>query len=515
MPTNILIFMTDQQRGATVLPHHRLKAKTPCLDRFRRRAATFSRSYTPSPHCCPSRASFFTGLYPSEHGVWNNVNLTNAFSRGPHEGTGYWHSAFARAGYELVFSGKWHVSNTQRPAELGWRELMVYPPMPPKPTTPEGQREVARAQEIANVLKDVSTSSPKSRLEGEIVRPGFPQYIHYGVKERPWRDDEVVDRAEAYLRNEARTGAHPWVLYVGTMGPHDPYTPPQRFLDMYDLDEITLPPNFGDTMADKPTMYRRTRDRFDQLTEREQRESIRHYLAFCSYEDHLFDRLLNALEESGHSDDTVVVYLSDHGDYSGDHGLWCKGLPSFESAYHIPTIISWPGMQASANGGTFDAKVSLVDIGPSLLDMTGIEPIAPMSGISLRPLLDGTATGEVRDELFLQSNGNEAYGIQRIVVTDRWKLVCNLFDDDELYDLAADPDEMHNLLHNRTDKRAIGVGPLDIVPKDLLQVVEGLYKRMWANALRYNDEVFNQYIFTALYSFGPAILNTPQTQTTL
>lgn len=505
MPSNILIFMTDQQRGATVLPGHRLKAKTPRLDQFRTRAATFSRSYTPSPHCCPSRASFFTGLYPSQHGVWNNVNLTNAFSRGPRAGTEYWSSAFARAGYDLVLSGKWHVSNTQRPAELGWRELMVSPPMAPKPSSLEGQRELARAQEIRNDWKDPQPSTPDRRMDGEIIRPGFPQYIHYGVKEHPWRDDEVVDHASSYLRSDAATGPNPWVLYVGTMGPHDPYTPPQRFLDMYDLDDIDLPANFADTMADKPVMYRRTRDRFDQLTEREQRETIRHYLAFCSYEDELFGRLLDALEESGQADDTAVMYLSDHGDYTGDHGLWCKGLPSFESAYHIPTVISWPLMSPSAKGRVFDAKVSLVDLGPTMLEMAGLEPVAPMAGISLRPLLEGADAAEVRDELFFQSNGNEAYGIQRIIMTDQWKLVCNLFDDDELYDRASDPDEMHNLLHTRTDERRTGVDALDIVPEHLLPVVKDLYTRMWNNALTFDDEIFNQYIFTALSTFGPTI----------
>ena len=77
---NILIFMTDQQAGSTLLPG-RMKARTPVLDAFREDAVTFSRAYCPSPHCCPSRATFFTGLYPSQHGVWNNVNAANALSR--------------------------------------------------------------------------------------------------------------------------------------------------------------------------------------------------------------------------------------------------------------------------------------------------------------------------------------------------------------------------------------------------------------------------------------------------
>ncbi|MEJ1154653.1 sulfatase-like hydrolase/transferase [Microbacterium marmarense] len=506
MSTNVLVFMTDQQRGATVLPGHRLKAKTPRLDEFRQQAVTFSRSYTPSPHCCPSRASFFTGLYPSQHGVWNNVNLTNALSRGPRPGTEFWSNSFARSGYDLVFSGKWHVSNLQRPAELGWRELMIAPPMAPKPATADAQRELARAEEVSLNWTEPHPSASSDRMEGEIIRPGYPRYLHYGVDENPFDDAEVTQRASDFLENQAGLSGNPWVLYVGTLGPHDPYFAPQRFVDMYDLDDIELPANFADSMNDKPAMYRRTRDRFDQLTEKEHREAIRHYLAFCSYEDYLFGQLLDSLDASGQAEETAVLYLSDHGDYVGDHGLWCKGLPSFESAYHVPTVVRWPGSSERVRGTTVDAMVSLVDMGPTLVDLCEVEPGSGMSGHSLRPLLESDGGGELREELFFQSNGNEAYGIQRIVMTDQWKLVCNLFDDDELYDLAADPDELFNLLEQPNQVRRTGVGPLDVVPETLRARVEEMYRRMWANALEYDDEIFNRYIFTALPTFGPTIL---------
>ncbi|WP_422742439.1 sulfatase-like hydrolase/transferase [Micromonospora sp. WMMD754] len=506
MAHNVLIFMTDQQRGATVLPGHRLKAHTPRLDEFRARAVTFERSYTPSPHCCPSRASLFTGLYPSQHGVWNNVNLTNALSRGPRPGTRFWFSDFQQAGYDLVFSGKWHVSNAQMPADLGWRELFMPQRSQPQPDSWDAQRELARQMEIRKAWRPGS-SPDGGRSEGEIVRPGFPRYVHYGVDENPFQDGTVVQHAVDWLRAEAPGAVAPWLLYVGTLGPHDWYTPPQRFLDLYDLDDIELPPNFADPMTDKPALYRRTRDRFDQLTEREHREAIRHYLAFCSYEDHLFGLLLDAVADAGADEDTVILYLSDHGDYAGDHGLWTKGLPAFESAYHIPTVIGWPGLPAPMRGRTNDAKVSLVDIGPTLVDICDAGPPAPMSGHSLRPWLDGSRADDVREALFFQSNGNEAYGIQRIVMTDDWKLVCNLFDDDELYDLRADPDEMTNLLAGARAERRLGVGPLDLVPAHLRPVVEDMYRRLWDNALAYGDEIFNNYIMTALPTYGPTILD--------
>ncbi|MFF8478924.1 sulfatase-like hydrolase/transferase [Streptomyces sp. NPDC015414] len=505
MAHNVMIFMTDQQRGATVLPGHRLKAITPRLDQFREEALTFERAYAPSPHCCPSRTSLFTGLYPSQHGVWNNVNLGNALTRGPREGTAFWSDDFKRAGYDLVFSGKWHVSNHRSPADFGWRELFLSPPVRRGEASWDAQRKAALQTDIRRAWRNPRPDAAP-RGEGEIIRPGFPTYVQYGVDEDPFHDATVVDHATSWLRAEASRALSPWMLYVGTLGPHDWYTPPQRFLDLYDVDDIELPASFADTMSDKPALYRRTRDRFDQLSEREHRESIRHYLAFCSYEDHLFGLLLDALKESGAYDDTAVLYLSDHGDYAGDHGLWTKGLPAFESAYHVPAVISRPGMPEGVRGTSSRAKVSLIDIGPTLCDLCEVGPSAPMAGVPLTPWLAGARDDDVRDVLFFQSNGNEAYGIQRVVVTDDHKLVCNLFDDDELYDLRADPDEMNNLLGGMRTGRRVGTGPLDLVPEHLRDLVRDLYWKLWEQALAYDDEIFNNYIMTAIPTFGPTVL---------
>lgn len=99
--------------------------------------------------------------------------------------------------------------------------------------------------------------------------------------------NRVVRAAEKHIE-EVLTGVEaPWCYYVGPLGPHDPYFVPQRFLDMYDIAEIELPDNYHDDMMDKPELYRKTRDRFAQLTDREHKEALRHFLAFCTYEDYL------------------------------------------------------------------------------------------------------------------------------------------------------------------------------------------------------------------------------------
>jgi arylsulfatase A-like enzyme len=335
---NILVFMTDQQRGCTVLPDHPLKADTPHLDRFREQAATFSRAYCPSPHCCPSRTTFFTGLMPTQHGVWHNVHVPNAIARGPFPGTPFWSEALKAAGYRLGFSGKWHVSNTDGPARWGWEEGLLTAG-PGRPDLDLEDRRGHALNGLRNKLERLNPEPYGPRQPGQVIREGFPDYRHYGTADNPFRDGDVTADGCRQLDALAAAG-EPWCLYVGTLGPHDPYTPPEAFLDLYPEDDprIQLPDTFWDSMQDKPELYRRTRDRFDQLSEAEHRAAIRHYLAFCSYEDALFGQVLDRLEASGQADDTLVVFLSDHGDYLGDHGLWAKGLPAFQSAYHVPAV---------------------------------------------------------------------------------------------------------------------------------------------------------------------------------
>lgn len=474
---NFLVFMTDHQRGDTQPPFQ--WAKTPNLDRLYRNGVAFRQAYCPAPHCCPSRATFFSGLYPSEHGVWNNVDASSTLSRGLNDGVRLFSEDMRESGYRMLFSGKWHVSAEEGPDQRGF-ELVYHPQHYHRyPRTPDMSEwgQYARGQ--------CGPTAGKKRGEAEILRPYYPPYIQYGVSENPFGDNNVVEAACKALR-EVGTD-QPFFLYVGPLGPHDPYTPPQRFLDLYDPEEIELPASFCDDMKDKPALYRRERDRFAQLTEAEHRESIRRYLAFCSYEDWQFGRLLDILEERQLLEDTIVLYVSDHGDYVGAHRLWTKGLPCFREAYHICSVMGYGGI---ANPGRVeDAKVSLADYAPTFLELAGISVEPRFTGRSLAPFLRGENPKDWRDTLFTQSNGNEALGIQRAVFDDRYKFVFNAFDYDELYDLQADPNEMVN----RIDC------------PELQPIVEEYSRRMWKFAYEHKDGIVNSYIMTAMASYGPGI----------
>ena len=471
---NFLIFMTDHQRGDTVLPEH--PARTPNLDAFLGESVAFTEAYCPSPHCCPARATFHSGLYPSQHGVWNNVCNAQALSRGLKDGVRLWSEDLAAAGYRMHWSGKWHVSSLENPAARGWTEEYL--------SAGVGTHHGAQWDQFEKLA---AQPEPSRRGEGEILRPGWGTYRAYGAREQNDHDDRTAQAALDVLPRLAR-GSDPWCLFVGTVGPHDPYMVPRRFLDRYRLEDVPLPPSYSDTLADKPRVYQRMREQlFGQLTEREVREAIRHFWAYCSYLDDLFGQLVRRLDETGRREDTVVLYCSDHGDYCGEHGLFCKGIPCFHGAYHVPAVMRWPGGVRDPSRRS-DAFVSLADFGPTFLDLAGVRVDRPFAGASLRPFLEGRAPEGWRDALLTQCNGVELYFTQRAIFTREQKYVFNGFDNDELYDLRRDPHEMRNLAQD----------------PEHAKTKQELCRRMWKLARDVDDAAPSGYITVGLAPCGPA-----------
>ncbi len=479
---NILIFMTDHQRGDMAPPFQ--KAITPNLNRFYEEAVAFNNAYCPAPHCCPARATFFSGLYPSQHGVWNNVDVGNTLSRGLNDGVRLWSEDLKEVGYRLYFTGKWHVSHEEGPDDRGWEVISEYR----KYEKPKGHRPTPDPYEWEHYSNLEVHSADRRRRDGEILRTGYPDYLQYGVNENPFGDNDKVDSAVKCILERNDTG-EPWCHFIGTLGPHDPYNVPQRFLDMYDFEDIHLPENFYDDMKDKPAFYRRTKDRYSQLSEQEHRKSILHYLAFCTYEDYLFGRVLEALKEKEELENTVIIYTSDHGDYMGEHGLWTKGLPCFHSAYHVPLLIKWPECIENP-GRTVEQFISLADVAPTILEIAGIKPDREFAGHSLVPFLKGNNPQVWRDAVFTQTNGNELYGIQRSVMTKEWKYTYNGFDYDELYNRKEDPNELRNLINDSRYQ----------------PVVREMCRRMWEFAYLNGDVCINPYIMVAHAPYGPGII---------
>lgn len=472
---NILIVMTDHQRADTILPEH--PAITPNVARLAEEGVTFTNAYCPSPHCCPSRATFFSGLYPSRHGVWNNVCNRQALNTGLNPGVRLWSEDLAEAGYDLHFSGKWHVSIEESPKDRGWTEHFV--------SGAKGDYHGARWDHY-RALAD--HPDPTERGEGEILRPGYGTFKLYGTAESPGQHDERATQHALDLLPRLAQSDNPWGLFVGLIGPHDPYIVPQKYLDMYDLDDIPLPVSYNDSLADKPRIYQRMREmRFGQLSPREVREGIRHFWAYCTYLDDLFGQLLTALDATGQAENTLVLYVADHGDYCGEHGLFAKGIPCFRGAYHVPAVIRWPcGIRDP--GRRVNDFISLADFAPTFIELTGLPLQRHFAGASLAPFLRDEKPPTWRDAIHTQCNGVELYYTQRSVMTRDFKYVFNGFDQDELYNLRVDPHEMRNV----SDDPAYA------------KIKHELVGRMWRFAYEEDDTAINPYITVGLAPYGPA-----------
>jgi len=304
------------------------------------------------------------------------------------------------------------------------------------------------------------------------------------------------------------------MLCISTdMGPSTPV--PADIANLYNPKDVSLPASFGDMMHDKPRVYQRMRFQiWGQLTEDEVRESIAHYWALCTLQDRYLGEILSALESTGQAEDTLVVFLADHGDYLFAHGLRCLGIPSFREVYNIPVVMRWPrGIRNP--GRNVSAFISLADLAPTFLELAGCTSEDRLTGRSMVFFLQDETPADWCDAWYSQTKGNEVYYTQRIVQTARWKYVCNWFDFDELYDLQADPHEMTNLafpveipssmgkITPQTTSRAFT--PWPPLSSHLESVRRELLSRMWRFARRENDIIFNAYPPVALSPYGPVV----------
>ena len=480
---NIIIFMTDQQNADTIYSNS--KAKTPNIDKFRETSVSFDNAYTIAPHCCPSRAACFSGLYPSSSGIWNNVEVDNALSRTLYDDIRLFPEQLKEAGYHNVFSGKWHISAYDGPLDRGFDEVLYEHISNYGRAKPNNRPRKNNWEHIYSHKERIKLDESKDF--GEIVSIGYPKYYQFGVDENPFGDNETVDRACRFIE-DYDTEDSPLFMYIGTTGPHDPYCPPREFIDLYSGEQLELPVSFNDEMKDKPALYRRTRDCF-ALTKEEHLESLKRYYAFVSYEDYLFGKVVDSIRKKGIWDNTYILYMTDHGDYAGAHGLWSKGLPCFHEAYRICLLIGGGLVKAPLQVSEF---ASITDIAPTVLEMAGVEPYRKLQGESLLKLIDCSTPKDWRKYHFTQTNGNEIYGIQRAIWDKKWKYVYNSFDYDELYDLEDDPNEMHNLLAGNADRYK--------------GLIKDLWRELWRFARKTNDNFTSPYIMVRFAPYGPGII---------
>jgi arylsulfatase A-like enzyme len=434
---NVLILMTDQHRADALGCYGSRICRTPRLDQLAAQGVRFARAYTPSPICSPARASLLTGLWPTHHGmIFNSVGRDGDFyqrGRIP-DGMPVLGRLFQEAGYRTYYVGKWHVGKEEDIRRLGFAEG-------PPPT--EGSSRAAYWPGPARYplidpiqrrwLQNPTTYSAVTTVDGE-----------------EFREIAICRHAQRWLREHVRSHPdEPFLCFVSTPGPHWPCVVPERYAALYDWRTIPLPPNLHDTLVDKPAAHRIYRDEAGEsgtLSDEEWQKCLARYYAFVTLIDEHFGEILDTLDELGAAEQTLVVYLTDHGDIMGSHRLFDKGPFMYEEMVRIPLIMRWPGRIPT--GQVIQPFVSLLDVLPTLLEAADI-PLPPkLDGRSLWPLLRGETVSDWPESVFSQFHGHgPARGLYdvRMLRTERYKFVYYPHDSDELYDEQEDPWELTNL----------------------------------------------------------------------
>jgi arylsulfatase A-like enzyme len=458
--TNLLIFMVDQWRYDVAGHAGNPICRTPHLDRLAGEGARLTRAFTTVPLCTPTRASLWTGLWPTHHGVLINTHW-RAPAGAPQntrlpEGIPTLGTLMRDAGYATAYFGKWHVGKDVDLARAGFDFSL-----------PAGAYERdLRERGVQRELRDV--------IRRDYIVAGYPFAGITSLDGSDFREVWLCDRAEAWLRDHVsgpgRADGQPFGCVVSLPGPHPGYIVPERYAALYDPKAMPLWPNAADDLADKPSPHRLYRDEITHsgtLTDDEWRTCVARYYAFCTLIDEQLGRMLALLEELGVAEDTLVLFVSDHGDLIGAHRLWDKGPMLYEEQLHIPCIVRLPGAEGSGGGeckgaagrgsgeykgipaGTqCDAFVSLLDLMPTLAEGLGLSLAQPVDGRSAWPQLCGAPQPpDWPDDVYVQYHGEgiSLYSI-RALRTERHKYVYYPFDRDELYDLQLDPWEMRNLI---------------------------------------------------------------------
>lgn len=428
---NILWLFSDQHRADVIGAAGHPVVRTPHLDRLAAEGTLFENAYCQGPLCMPSRASLLTGRYVRDHGVVNNRTALT-------DGLPTMVQAISDAGYHTATIGKTHLYPHRPDVSSGLAVLRGY--------------GFAEVHETAGKL---ASGKVRSEYTNHLTRLGLYDTYREFVRHRALRqalpmwtvtpsplpaadhiDSWIGEQAARWI--EAADGRQPFFLWVGFAGPHNPWDAPIDFVDQYrDADiepDSTRRPRVPADGPLKP--FLETLLRYSDsatLTDERTIEVRRHYFANVTLIDAAVGRILDALRGRGMDGDTWVIYSTDHGEMLGTHGLFAK-MVFYEPSVRVPLIIRPPG---GGPARRFAGLVEHVDLTATLIELAGAKPLPGAPG---RSLTDSGATG--RDVVVSENFG---FGMWR---TDRYKLVVHEPRQAaiQLFDLAADPDENHDLI---------------------------------------------------------------------
>ena len=439
---NILFIMADQFRTATMTGLGD-GITTPNIDRIRAMSVFYPQAACTAPLCTPSRASLATGKMPHNCGVIahdSNLPLDEAT----------YYQALVKAGYRVSVVGKTDLHKKTRFIGKKGDLPVIHHIGFSDPHETEGKMNCAR------ILRrdEAGNAEPLGPYQHHLLQkdPALLQklndrYVAYMQKKNckvydAWETHlEDADFLDAFIGRESCRFLEeiddeaPWHLLASFAGPHNPWDPPAaEYEKTKDLD-LSLPPE--DDLTGKPGwIQRRAKIQSDGLTREKLLDTKRHYAASVAVIDDWIGKMLDILERRGLMDDTVIIFTADHGELMGEHNLFEK-TAMYEGALRVPLLVHLPGMTGA---GESDQLATLMDMAPTCMDLAEAhyDP-RDLDAVSLLPDLlgDHSPIREVQQSELLNTN---------MLYDGRWKWIRSFNDTSELYDLEADPDELHNCI---------------------------------------------------------------------
>lgn len=407
VPRNLLVLVADEHRRDALGCMGHPWVQTPHLDALAARGTLFSNAYSPSPICVPARAALATGDHIHRSGHWDSAAPYRGEPRS-------WMHELRDRGLHVTSIGKLHFVG--QGADHGFSEELL--PM----HVHEG-----RGWTAALLRKNPPPYTATQDLAAE-VGAGDSSYTHY--------DREICECAVAWLQQPARQHT-PWAAFVSFVSPHYPLRAPQEWFARYrskPLDTpISSPPPTHPELQRLGEFYDYQRH-FDPTRAHEARAA---YYGLCSFMDHGVGQVLEALRASGQEGETLVIYLSDHGEMLGDHGFWTKQL-MYEGSVAVPLIMAGPG---APPGHRVSTPVSLLDVAATARAQVGIHhPTLP--GVPLTRLAQEPAQPE--RTVFSEYHDGGSSTATFMVRWDDWKYIHYVGERPQLFHLRQDPEECHD-----------------------------------------------------------------------
>ncbi|MEM9400078.1 MAG: sulfatase [Verrucomicrobiota bacterium] len=440
--TNVL-FITADDLNTALSGFGHPQCKTPNLDKLASHGVTFIRAYCQFPLCGPSRASIFSGQYPVKNGVMtlrkplkqDTLTLPRYFKE-----EGYWTARVSKL-YHMDVPGAILRGDDGTDHYPSWTERF----------NSRAMETLTPGSYVRNhVLPNTIESYPEWRdkwhnnwVPGDVKKiPGGHLWVTVEANgdRRLLPDDQSADKAIELLRKRAED-KKPFFLGVGFVRPHYPFVAPVSDFDAYIAAEMTLPQVPDNHFEGIPSQAQGKDLKIDDA---ERRSIRRSYYACISYMDRQVGRVLDELDKLGLRENTIVVFLSDHGYLLGEHKLWKKNR-LWEESVRSPLIISAPGMKLK--GVQYDQPVELLDVYPTVLELAGLKPLEHLQGYSLAKLLtDPEAQTQRKDAYSMIRNGH-------LLRSEKWAYMWypklkKLPEGFMLYDMEKDPEQHSNLANN-------------------------------------------------------------------